>query len=78
MYDWIFCETHMTKTTYLFLPIIFVAILGVMSLFEDVFYWLEVAVNNTDEKRSLKYYAALLGVVSFIFIEIIKSKRHKP
>lgn len=67
----------MTRTTYLFVPIIFVAILGVMSLFEDVFYWLEIAVHDTDEKRALKYYAALLGVVSFIFVEIFKSKRHK-
>ena len=58
-----------------FLPVIFVGILGVIGIFEDI----SILLGHEQWEESkiyLKYYAAILGTISFAFVQYkrIKSK----
>ena len=57
----------------LFLPVIFVGILGVIGIFEDV----SILLGHEQwevSKIYLKYYAAILGTLGYAFIQYKRAK----
>lgn len=66
----------MLKSKLVFLPIIFVGILGVIGVFEDVSMLLGHE-QWTSNKIFLKYYAAILGALSYVFVQYVYSKKEK-
>jgi hypothetical protein len=63
----------MWNSQLLYLPIIFVGILGVIGIFEDI----SILLGHEqwgESKIYLKYYAAILGTIGYAFIQYQRKK----
>ena len=63
------------KKGLLFIQVIFVGILGVIGMFEDAAILLEAQWD--EDEIYLKYYAATLGSMGFVFAQHFARKRNE-